>query len=138
LGEILCADGRISQEQLSDALKKQRGARHRKLGRILVEHGYASDEVVAETVAGQLGLPFVRLRAQPISTNIVRLCSSRLAKMHRCMPLRITGDELLLAMCEPLDLVAIDDIERLTNLRVKVAVAPETDIAAAHEQYYAA
>jgi hypothetical protein len=138
IGEILRASGHITQEQLMDALKKQQEARRRKLGAILVENGYTSDEAVAETVAVQLGLPYVRLGSQPVSSSIVRLCSRKLARMHRCMPIRATGNELTLAMCDPLDLVAIDDVERVTHLRVNVVVAPTTDIEKAHEQYYAA
>ena len=136
LGEILCANGNITQEQLDDALAAQAHAQDRKIGEILVGAGYTTEPDVVRGLAGQLGVPFVRLDDQAVRIDAIELLSGELAKRHCCMPLYASDEEVTLAMADPRDEVAIDDINRTTNLRVRVVATPTGDIEAALAEHY--
>ena len=136
LGEILCVNGNITQEQLDDALAAQVHTQDRKIGQILIDEGYTTEPDVVRGLAGQVGVPFVRLDDQAVGVDAPELLSGELAKRHCCMPLRVTDEEVTLAMADPLDEVAIDDINRATKLRVSVVATPTADIEAALAKYY--
>ncbi|NIA13295.1 MAG: AAA family ATPase [Nitrospiraceae bacterium] len=136
LGEILCDNGDITQPQLTSALCAQTTADHTKLGAILMQKGFAAEDVVVRALAQQLGFEFMRIDHGAIQPDAAQLVSGRMAKQHRCMPLHAASGELALAMSNPTDLVAIDDIEHTTNLHVRVVAAPSSDIAKAHQHFY--
>jgi len=136
LGEILRDDGTITQGQLDDALTAQAAAQHRKIGEILIRKGYTSEPFVVRGLAGQLGVPFMRLADCTFGIDAAQFLSAKMAKTHRCVPLRITDDEVTLAMANPLDVVAIDDITRVANRRVRVVAAPSSDVEAAIAECY--
>jgi len=137
LGEILCDNGAITPPQLTSALRAQTRANHTKLGAVLMQKGFVGEDVIVRALAQQLGFEFMRIDPGAIEPEAAQLVSGRLAKRHRCMPLRAASGELALAMSNPTDLVAIDDIEHTTNLHVRVVAAPSSDIAQAHGHFYA-
>jgi len=136
MGEILYSAGVITLEQLDTALRTQVGAPGRKLGDILVQRGFTGEDVIAQVLASQLNTPFVRLIDEPIQEDAPSLISGRLARLHHCIPLRSTTEEVVLAMENPLDLIAVDDVELAANRRVRVVVATHSDIRNALEKYY--
>lgn len=138
MGDVLCEAGVITQAQLDDALAEQRRRPHARLGSVLVELGYAGAEVIARVVASQLGIPYVRLAEERIDASLAERLPQRLAEMHVCFPVRIEGDELVVAMSNPFDLVAIDDIEKAVGRRVTAAAATEDDIRDAIKTHYGA
>jgi len=136
MGDILVDAGVLSQEQLEQALIEQQEHPQRRLGAILMDMGHAEAEVIAQVLACQLKLPFVHLERDVPEETAVRLVSSRLARHHRCIPVRMEDETVILAMSNPLDLIAIEDIELATSRRVDPVVAAEPDIAKAIEWFY--
>jgi len=136
MGEILVGAGLISEEQLETALALQHENPQRKLGTILVEEGFTGEEVIPQVLARQLRLPYLRLKEEVFDPAAVRLVSGRLAARHACIPVRATADTLALAMSNPLDLIAIEDVERAANKRVQPLIARESEIMDAIAHWY--
>ncbi len=136
LGEILVKAGVITEEQLDAALSEQAQMPYRRLGGILAANGYASDETIAYAVACQMHTPFIRLAEESIDPEAVRLITGRLAAHHACIPIRMDGKTLVLAMINPLDLIAIEDVELTTNLQVEPVVVTGSELEEAIRRYY--
>ncbi len=139
MGEILVSAGLIDREQLEDALQTQAATPRRRLGTILVEKGYTGEDLIAQVLGSQLGLPVLRTVSEDtIEKDAVKILPGRVARQHHCIPMRATEDELVLVMANPLDLIAVDDVERATNRRVIPVVASESEIGKAIERFYGA
>lgn len=123
IGQILVESGIISEYQLNELLSEQEKDPKRRLGALVVEKGHTSDYVIARILASQLRLPFSELRDEEIEPAAFALVSGHLARTHRCVPIRKRGDTLVLAMVNPLDLIAIEDVELATSCRVDPVVA---------------
>ena len=136
MGEILIDAGIITLKQLDSALEEQRTAKKRRLGSILVEKGLIREEIVAQVVASQLNLPFVRLPGQNIEQGALALMDGRLATHHMCFPISATTERITVAMANPLDLIAIEDLEFATSLKVSPVVATLSDITSAIVQHF--
>lgn len=136
IGEILVEAGLLNYEQLEQGLEEQRKNPTRHLGAILVDLGLASEDTMAQALAAQCGVELVRLSEAVISAEAPALISERLANQHTCIPIHANIDSLVLAMANPLDLLAIEDIERATNRRVEIVVATPADIKEAITKYY--
>jgi hypothetical protein len=136
MGEILLSAGVISQDQLDTALREQQTSWNRHLGMVLVDLGYVSEDTVAQTLAAQIRLPYVRLIHDRPKPEALQLVSKALAHHHSCVPLRFERDTLVVAMANPLDLVAIDDIELATRRPVQAVVASHSEIRAALKEHY--
>lgn len=136
MGEVLVDLGVVTQEQLEDGLNEQAFMPQRRLGTILVEKGYASEEAVARIVARQLGLPFVRLTPDVVEPEATRIIGGPLARRRNCLPIGASPERVVLAMANPLDLIAIDDVELASGRPVEPVVAAAGDIAAALDRYY--
>ncbi|MCL4690979.1 MAG: hypothetical protein KJ060_00485 [Candidatus Hydrogenedentes bacterium] len=136
MGDILVDAGVLTQEQLEHALQEQQEHPQRRLGAILVDLGHTESEVVAQVLACQLKLPFIHLESDVPEESAVRLVNGRLCRHHHCIPVRIEDETVILAMSNPLDLIAIEDIELATSRRVDPVVAAEPDIAKAIDWFY--
>ena len=136
MGEILVNAGIISQRQLEKALEEQQGNKQRRLGSILVEKGLIADEIVAQVLASQLRLPFVRLADLTIAPEASRLMNGRLATHHMSIPVRYEDGTVTVAMANPHDLIAIEDIEIETDSIVEAVVATLADITSAIVRVY--
>ena len=136
MGEILIELGVITPEQLQEAVDEQALTPQRRLGAILVECGYTTEDVVARVLARQLDLPFVRLTEQVVDDVAPRIITAQLAKRRMCVPITVAPDRIVLAMANPFDLVAIEDVERTIDRRVDPAVTTPSDIASALLRYY--
>jgi hypothetical protein len=136
MGDILVEASVLSQAQLERALSIQQEQPQRRLGSILIELGYTEAEVVAQVLASQARVPFIRLDKDEPDPAAVRLVSERLAAHHVCIPLRVEDDRLVLAMANPMDLIAIQDIEHATGRGVDPAAASADSIAQAIKAYY--
>jgi type IV pilus assembly protein PilB len=98
--------------------------------------GYAEETQVAQAVAHQRGLEYLSLGKDSINRDAARIVSARLAEKHLCIPVREEDGELVVAMENPLDLIAIEDVERASERRVRPAVATPTAILAAIATVY--
>lgn len=123
MGEILVELGVISQEQLQELLAEQQAAPQRRLGKLVVDRGHTNELVIARILASQLRLPFIELREGDISPDAPELLSAHLVRLHRCVPVRREEDSIVLAMANPMDLIAIEDVEHATGCRVEPVVA---------------
>lgn len=136
LGEILLNAGILDQSQLDRALEQQKKTPDRSLSEILVGEGYASEEVVAQALASQNGVLFVRLNERTVDPAAAKLISGRVAAQHSCIPIKTVGDALVLAMANPLDLVAIQDVEHASGKAVRPVVGLRSEIAHTLERVY--
>lgn len=135
MGQILVEAGIITQEQLEDILNKQASSPQRRFGTLVVEHGHTSEEVVARILAAQLRLPFTELKESDVDPAATMLVGPHLADLHQCIPIRKEEDRLTLAMANPIDLIAIEDVELATRCRVEPVVATPTGVRRAIAQY---
>ncbi len=136
MGEILIALGLITQEQLAEALRSQDERPQRRLGAILIEKGYTTQEIVARVLARQIELPFVRLSPDTLEMGATALISPALARRHQCIPVGASPTHVTLAMANPFDLVALDDVQMATGRRAEPVVASPADVAAAIARCY--
>lgn len=136
LGEILMRAGRITQEQLDAALAVQ-AAEGGKLGQILVRQLLLDEDEIARTLAEQKGLEYVRLTSFPIDRDAVTQIPERLARKRLVIPIAYRGDALVLAMADPLDVEAVDDVRLRSERDVVPVVATLTQIQYAIEKYLA-
>ncbi len=128
MGEILIEAGIITPEQLRSALAEQERAPHRRLGSILIEKGYTGETIIARVLASQLRTRYVDLRHEELDVRTAGLISPRMARHHQCIPIAATPDRLILAMANPFDLIAVDDVELTSRRQVETVVATATDI----------
>lgn len=136
MGEILVDLGVMSHDQLMEILDEQIADPQRRFGALVVERGYTDEELIARILAAQNRLPFVRLSDSEIDTDALGKVAPQLARTRRCVPIAIEGDRLRVAMANPLDLIAVEDIEITTKLRVEPVVATLSEINAALDSFY--
>ncbi len=135
LGDVLVQQRLISQEQLQQTLvlQKQTG---KKMGRLLIETGLITEELLANGLARQLRIPFVNLKTFPFRADVVKLLPESAARRFRALVLEDKGDMLLVALADPLDLFAYDELTRLLKRTISVAAVPESQLALAFDRLY--
>ena len=134
LGKILVASGLITEEQLEEALAQ---GDDRSLQTTLADLDYADDVKIAQAVANQMGLAYVDLGAYDIDPNAATSISSDLARRYTVLPVKIQDDELLVAMADPANIFAIDDLRIVTGFDIKPVVAAESDLTATIDKFAA-
>ncbi len=134
LGDILLQNKEITQEQLNEALKLQKGS-GKKLGEILINNGFVSEKVVLNTLSAQLGIEIVNLDNFNINIEATRLISERLAKRVNAIPLKVVNDKIYVAMSEPLNIFDIEDIEIESGKKAEILLASKAQIKYAIEKY---
>ena len=135
LGDILLEDGLLTAEQLSVAVEEQRRL-GRSLGRVLVDLGHLSEGQLVAALATQIGLKFVDLSDFPVDGSAVSRVPSAVCRRHHALPIGYDDGKLVVAMADPANVFAIDDIRALTGLEVKPVVATKPDVAAAINRYH--
>ncbi|WP_408956431.1 type IV-A pilus assembly ATPase PilB [Natroniella sp. ANB-PHB2] len=135
LGDILVEVGFITQEELQQALQEQKDS-DKRLGQVMKEMGLITDQDVMEALEFQLGIPQVNLRKFVIDPEVVKVIPQALAEKHRLIPMKKKGNNLTIAMADPLDVMAIDDISVHTNCEITPVIAIEEEIEYAINQYY--
>ena len=135
LGEILIESGKISQEQLDRALliHKRTGDR---LGQVLIDQGFITETGLLRVLEHSLGIPLVDLSTLVPEKDAVRLVPMSLAERHGVIPIRKKGNRLMVAMVDPTNFFAIDDLRMVTQSEIEPALAVEADIQRAIDQYY--
>lgn len=136
IGEILMESEVITQEQLDTALKLKTKDPRRRVGSILVELGYVTEAIVAAALAAQLRMRYIEDLNQELDPGVIQFVPPHIARNHRCVPLMLNAGTLVVAMANPLDLIAIEDIEIASNMRVEPVVSSSSDIDTAIARYY--
>ena len=135
LGEILVRQGIISEQQLRQALETQKSEKGL-LGEILIRLGYVNEREIAQAIISQYGFPFLPLENYDFNLEAAKLVPENVARQYRVVPLDIIGDILIVAMSNPLNRSAIEDIEMITGKKVKAFIAVITSINEALRKIY--
>lgn len=138
IGDMLLDAGLITEEQLQKGLELQKGS-GRKLGETLVEEGIVGDEAFAKLLAEQLGMEVVDPQNISIPDNVLSLIPQHMLKSKKMLPFAIDPDNmnvLHVAMADPMDFSAIDDISIITNLQVEPSIATYRSIMLALDRHY--
>ena len=136
IGELLLKEKRITPEQLQEALNYQR-ANGGKLGFNLVKLGYVKDEEITALLSKQYGVPSINLTQFEIDPAVIKLIPAETAQKYQIIPLSRSGATLTIAMTDPTNVFAMDDIKFMTGYNVEPVVASEAAVMNAIARYYA-
>lgn len=135
LGELLLDFNYITPKQLEEAIKHQQKT-NKRLGEALVELNYVQPDDLIQVLEFQLGVPHVKLRNYIFNPQLATYIPEHIARRHNVIALEKKGDKLLVAMSDPTNVVAIDDIEMTSGLKVEPRIATSEEIARAITQVY--
>jgi type IV pilus assembly protein PilB len=135
LGEILIKEKIISSEQLKQALEYQKTNGGR-LGNSLVKLGFLSDDEVTAVLSRQYGVPSINLAYFEVDSNVIKLIPMETATKYQILPLSRVGSSLTVAMVDPTNVFAMDDIKFMTGFNIEPVVASESAISEAIKKHY--
>lgn len=135
LGELLLYSGKITKEQLNKALKEQEKS-NEKIGEILVNKGYVSKNDIIEVLEFQLGIPHVDLNKYIIKPEVVLQIPENIARRYDLIAIELKGNLLIVAMADPLNIFAIDDIKLYTNYEIQPVISDKDSIRSNMDKYY--
>ncbi|MGI6486928.1 MAG: GspE/PulE family protein [Syntrophothermaceae bacterium] len=134
LGNMLVAAGIITQSQLQEALEQQkikvRNGGKGLLGRTLMEMGYCTEEDIARVMAEQAGVPYLSLESYTVDETAVGLITPEMARRYHALPLGFDQGRLIVAMMNPNDVIAIDDLRLLTGYDIQPVMVPDSELEA--------
>ena len=135
LTNLLIEDGLVTRQQLLEALEKKQDS-GRSLARTLVEMGIVSEVKLTEVLAHHLDLPFIELGNYEIDAAAVILLDERIARRHLALPIAYVDGALIVAMADPTNIFALDDVKMYTGQQIRPVVATKGDIQEAIKTYY--
>ena len=135
LGEILVKESLITQDQLQKALEFQR-VNGGKLGSCLTKMGFITDDDITGVLSRQYGVPSINLKYYEIDPNVIRLIPQDTATRYQVVPLSRVGSVLTIAMTDPTNVFAMDDVKFMTGFNVEPVVASEAAISDAISRFY--
>ncbi len=135
IGALLLEKGLITSLQLETALKEQ-AISGRRLGEILLDKDYLTEDQLIDTISERLSIPRVVLSSMAINPQVIHCVSVELARRYTLIPVFEIGNAVTLAMADPLNIFAIEEIKYLTGRNIKRAIAGTTEIKEAIDQYY--
>lgn len=138
IGDILLAEGVITQEQLDQALESQK-EKKRRLGEILVSDGYITDDIMADALCHQMGYDRANLQESRIPEDLISLFDVEILKKYTAIPYCYDDHNvniIRVAMADPMDMLAVDDLSMITNRMIDPMVATPGEIMVAIDKYY--
>ncbi|MBU1087691.1 MAG: Flp pilus assembly complex ATPase component TadA [Candidatus Omnitrophica bacterium] len=135
LTAVLVEKNLINNEQLREARQRQQGAKL-PIQDVIVEMGFVSEKDMLEVLSNVFQMPIVDLKGENIDANVVNLISYDIAKRYGVFPLRNEPENVVLAMSNPQDIIALDDLKLLVNKSIQPFLASKSDIAICIEKYY--
>lgn len=135
LGDVLLEQGLITEDQLRESVSLQRQTGGN-LASILVDKGYLNEEDLVITLSEQLGIPHIRVAHYNIPKEVLDEVPETLARQYQMLPVSITGDVLTLAMSDPLNIMALDDLRMLTSYEIEPVVAVQSELMETIEKHY--
>lgn len=137
IGDVLLEDGLITQEQLENALELQQTQyKDKRLGDVLITLEYVTDEQFAQSLSKRIRVPFMNLRNYPINDEIVNILDEVIARKYTSVPIGKNGNLLTVAMNDPLNLYAIEEIRLATKMEINTVVGTKTEIERIIERSY--
>ncbi|MDY0088232.1 MAG: ATPase, T2SS/T4P/T4SS family [Coriobacteriia bacterium] len=135
LGQLLMRAGVINERQLADALEMHKATGER-LGRVIVKLGYATQEAILSVMAVQIGIEYFDFTIAKPDPNAVAAVPRDVAERYVLMPMNVIDGVLTVAMADPQNVLALDDLRIITGYEIKVGISTKDDILAAIEEYY--
>ncbi|UWG98583.1 GspE/PulE family protein [Dehalobacter sp. DCM] len=135
IGDLLIETGAISEEDLKKALVLQKKTGNR-LGEVLISNGFLEERVLLEILGYQTGMSYIDLESQSINPDIPNLIQENMARRHLAFPWRKHDNTLSVAMVDPMNVYAIDDIRLSTGMEIEPMFAGEKDVVKAIDRYY--
>jgi len=135
LGELLVRNKLINEGQLAKALEEQR-VQGGRLGASLIKLGFIKEDELAAFLSRQYGVPSINLSEFEIDPSVIKLVPAEVAQKYQVIPINRAGSTLIVAMSDPSNIFAIDDIKFMTGYNVEVVVAPEASIKISIDKYY--
>lgn len=138
LGDLLVDAGVVTSEQLGEALKKQREL-GLKLGETLIELKFTDENEIVEALHQQMGYPIAKICEAKIAPEVISLLPETIVRKHNVVPFEVDPDNpniLRVAMADPMDIIAIDDLAIVTNMQIEAMVATPSDVRFGIERYY--
>jgi type IV pilus assembly protein PilB len=135
LGELLIKENIITPQQLEEALGQQR-RQGGKLGKTLVALGYVQDEDITSLLSRQYGVPAINLDHFEVEPSIIKVIPAETARKYQILPLSRSGATLTIAMADPTNVFAMDDVKFMTGYNIEPVVSSETALEEAIERYY--
>ncbi|MBP2001574.1 type IV pilus assembly protein PilB [Paenibacillus shirakamiensis] len=135
LGDLLVENGVIAEEQLQEALQEQRKTK-RRLGDLLISQGYITEQQLIEVLEFQLGIPHVSLFKYQIDPALTQIIPESMAKRYQVLPFMKEGGKLMVAMADPLDYFAIEDLRMTTGFRIEPAISTRDELQRAIARHY--
>src|SRR5690625_391321 len=134
LGDLLVDSGLITSEQLENALAAQ--SPNEKLGDTLLREGYITEQQLIEVLEFQLGVPHINIYQYPIEQETIQLVPKELAKRHEVMPIRTDDHQLFVAMADPMDYFAIEELRMATGFQIVPGIATKDALQRTIAKYY--
>lgn len=138
IGDVLIDANIITQEQLMEALEEQKKTGKR-LGEVLVDMKFTDETEIAEAMSQQMKIPLAKIREAKLAPEIIELLPENIVRKNNVIPFEVDENNpniLRIAMVDPLDIIAVDDISIITNMQIEIMVATPSDVAYAIEKYY--
>ena len=137
LGDLLVKSGTITQAQLDEALSLQSESdTGERLGAVLQEHGFITEKQLIDTLMNQLGVEFIDLNGYSIPSEMAQILPKNIAKKHGVVPVRVTRSDIYVAMADPLNFVAIEEVQSVTRRRVIPLIAYSAAVDRAVQNLY--
>lgn len=137
LGQILVDLGYLSEDQLWDVLEEQKQSPGEVIGQVAIRMGLVTDEQVTEALAEQWGMPVINLLETTIPPKVLELVPQTMSEIYKIMPISLKDSILTVAMAEPQNLEALDDLRNFLGYEVRGAVSNAKDVETAISRYYA-
>ena len=136
LGQILVDLGYLTDDQLWDVLEEQKQSPGEIIGQVAVRMGFVTQEQVTEALAEQWGMPVVNLAETTIPPNVLELVPQTMAEIYKIMPVSLKNDVLTVAMADPQNVAALDDLRNFLGNEIRGAVSSLADVEEAIARYY--
>ena len=127
LPDMLLEQDLVTEEQLRECINEQRATGH-SLPSLLVQKGYLGEEDLVITLSEQLGIPHIRVAHYSIPKDVLSEVPETLARQYQMLPVSVTGDVLTLAMADPLNIMALDDLRMITSYEIEPVVAVTSEL----------
>ena len=137
LGELLVKNSIITKEQLTKALEEQKeSGGQQRLGSILIKNGLITEPDLTSFLSKQYGFPSINLADYDVDSSVIKIIPVDIAQKYQIVPVNRSGSTLIIAMCDPSNIFAIDDIKFMTGYNVEVVIASESAIRGAIDKFY--
>ena len=135
LGDLLVEAGLIDNPTLMTALELQK-TKKKRIGQLLIDMGVADDVEIAKALAAQLKIPFIRLKGKRVEDQVIAMVPAEIAENYLLMPLKEIDGSLVVAMSNPLEFYALDDLRFVTRKPIRIIVSPQGDVMDAIGRHY--